>query len=443
MKTFALLIAVLAIVPISEMKGQNLIVLTINGDDNGQTVTMDSIMIRNLSKEVDTVLYYPDNSLVLGNVGIQRPLSNDGTFNVDQSYPNPVETSSNIDFQLPDQGFVEVLVYDVLGRTVAGYDDILIAGKHTVTFYPGQDKFYLLTVTWSGYAKTIKIYNPDPCHNPSRIEYRGVQDGYEGYKSFNGGFLEQYEPGDELLIVGYNSPGQSGITDSPEASREYTIQFATNIPCPGLETVTYEGQTYHTIQVFGQCWFKENLNVGTRIMHTQPQTNNDTIEKYCILNNESYCDYFGGLYFWDEMMNYTSQTGGQGICPEGWHVPVDLDWQILEGAVDSDFGIGDPLWENTGWRGSDAGGNLKQAGTSWWEPPNSGATDAFGFTALPAGYFVQNEFWGAGFKTYLWSSEIFDKYMRNLDWEHAEMKKQGGGPEVAISVRCIKDFVED
>jgi len=60
---------------------------------------------------------------------------------------------------------------------------------------------------------------------------------------------------------------ESGILDTPDYDTGYTFQFATNIPCPGTPTVTYEGQVNNTIQIFSQCWFKENLNV---ILHMVP-----------------------------------------------------------------------------------------------------------------------------------------------------------------------------
>jgi len=75
-------------------------------------------------------------------------------------------------------------------------------------------------------------------------------------------------------------------------------------------------------------------------------------------------------------MQHVLETGGRGICPEGFHVPTDLEWQILEGAVDSELEIGAPGWNASGWRGTDAGGNLKQTGTDLWEPPNTGGTGA-------------------------------------------------------------------
>jgi len=71
---------------------------------------------------------------------------------------------------------------------------------------------------------------------------------------------------------------ESGILDSPEEDTTYIFQFATNMPCPGTHSVEYEGQVYNTIQIFSQCWLKENLNVGTMISGTIEQWNTETLE---------------------------------------------------------------------------------------------------------------------------------------------------------------------
>ena len=86
------------------------------------------------------------------------------------------------------------------------------------------------------------------------------------------------------------------MIDSPSTNQTYTFQFASNIPCPGVPTVTYEGQVYNTIQIFGQCWLKENLNVGTMINGEDEMTDNGIIEKYCYYNDQANCDTYGGLY---------------------------------------------------------------------------------------------------------------------------------------------------
>jgi len=117
-----------------------------------------------------------------------------------------------------------------------------------------------------------------------------------------------------------------------------------------------------------------------------------------------------------------------------------MDWQILEGAADSIIKIGDPVWGTNGWRGFDAGGNLKQTGTDYWQPPNCGATNALGFEVLPAGYFVQNGFRGASWKAYFWSSKYPQKYYRNLDWNQAKIQRNAGDSQAAFSVRCLMDL---
>jgi len=74
-----------------------------------------------------------------------------------------------------------------------------------------------------------------------------------------------YNEEDELLFIGYQDTIESGIAYTAVEDDTITFQFAYNIPCPGIPTVSYEGQVYNTVQIFSQCWLKENLNVGTMI----------------------------------------------------------------------------------------------------------------------------------------------------------------------------------
>ncbi len=173
----------------------------------------------------------------------------------------------------------------------------------------------------------------------------------------------------------------------------------------------------------------------------QSQTNNNIIEKYCPVDDEYYCNNFAGaLYQWSEMMNYAFEPQGQGICPDGWHIPTDTDWKVLEGSVDSNYGIGNPEWDNIDWRGSDAGGNLKQTGTTNWMPPNTGATDAFGFSALPEVMLYRTNIGEAIGKVISGASHTSGHYFRNMDWNQVMINRGNGvGGGLAISVRCVKD----
>ena len=136
--------------------------------------------------------------------------------------------------------------------------------------------------------------------------------------------------------------------------------------CGDTLTDPCDDQKYGTVQIGNQCWMAENINIGTRIESTNNMLNNGTIEKYCYDDLESNCDTWGGLYQWYEMMEYDTTPSTQGICPSGWHLPADEEWKILEGTVDSLYGVGDSIWDLTGDRGLNAGVMLKETGTGHW-----------------------------------------------------------------------------
>src|SRR5680860_995413 len=109
-----------------------------------------------------------------------------------------------------------------------------------------------------------------------------------------------------------------------------------------------------------QTWAKYNLNVGTMITGVTEQADNSTLEKYCYDDNGSNCTTYGGLYQWDEAMQYVTTEGAQGICPAGSHIPSDNDIKILE----MQLGMSQAQADAVGWRGTDQGTKLKPGGSS-------------------------------------------------------------------------------
>ncbi|MCD4735601.1 MAG: hypothetical protein K8R53_06125 [Bacteroidales bacterium] len=215
--------------------------------------------------------------------------------------------------------------------------------------------------------------------------------------------------------------------------------FQTPWSC-GYQMADMDGNSYKTIQIGTQCWMAENLNVGTMISGSADQTDNGTIEKYCYDNTISNCLVYGGLYQWDEMMQYVNTQAVQGICTERWYLPTDEELKQLEGEVDSQYNYPDPVWNGTGFRGSDAGGNLKEAGTSHWSSPNTGGTNSSGFTALPGGYCSP----GGNFshiknRMYLWSSSDngSNAWYRDLHNDSPQIYRGVNYQTDAFSVRCL------
>jgi len=202
------------------------------------------------------------------------------------------------------------------------------------------------------------------------------------------------------------------------------------VPCPGMPTVTYAGKVYNTVQIGTQCWLKENLNVGTRINGSQSQTNNGVIDKYCYNDLESNCDIYGGLYQWDEAMQYVITAGVQGICPAGWHLPSDAEWTTLTTYLEGE---------------SVAGGKMKQTGYIHWNSPNTGATNESNFTSLGAGHMdVTNpgSFANLYIYNYNWSSTIYytdHAWQIGLKYDVAQVYRLPNGRGDGSSVRCIHD----
>jgi uncharacterized protein (TIGR02145 family) len=446
-KSIYYIIPVLAFILFANTFGQKPVIeLTFTAVNNSQNVPLDSIYIENLTQGGDTTLYGADTILSLEyNVGIFDNYSfNENSLSVSQNYPNPFTDQTKINIYLPEKEYIKITVRDILGRELAQYENRFNRGNHSFIFYSGNEKYYLFTVTGKQTSKTIKmlIANGNTTNvRKCKIVYNDYEENVIGFKSQKAVNDFIFYLGDELLLVGYSDLGESVLIDSPSATQIYSFQFATNIPCPGTPTVTYEGQVYNTIQIFSQCWLKENLNVGTMINGSQNQSNNSTIEKYCYDNDPANCNTYGGQYQWDEMMQYQTTQGVQGICPPDWHLPTDEEWKQLEGAVDSQYGYPDPGWDGAGgWRGFDAGLNLKS--TNGWYSGGNGA-DLYGFNALPGGYrYFGGDFMELGLYGPFWASTEFDSYAawyRSLSSSSDKVYRNEYPNACGISVRCLKD----
>ncbi len=174
------------------------------------------------------------------------------------------------------------------------------------------------------------------------------------------------------------------------------IDMAGQFECGKSEVRDADGNRYSTVYVeeSDQCWMGENMNVGTFVVSTDMTENlfahsdvsdNGIVEKYCYGNSSWNCRKYGGLYDWDEAMGYVMMEGTRGICPDGWHIPTDAEWHILESAfaedacdtinsIDPDH-TGELLWaEGCG----PAGIELGKGGVSGLDLPYRGLRDYAG-----------------------------------------------------------------
>ena len=206
----------------------------------------------------------------------------------------------------------------------------------------------------------------------------------------------------------------------------------------GSMTDSRDGQIYKTVKIGNQVWMAENLNYADSV--TTPSL---VGKNWCYGNKVENCDVAGRLYTWtaaiDSVALYDGGNGVvcgygmactlpatvQGICPNGWHLPTETEWKTLFTEVG----------------GKSTASKILRSQTGWYE--SGDGTDAYGFSALPAGHGnYDNGFFGGGKETYFWSATEHGSYSVEciyLDYygEYAFLNdyyKYNG-----YSVRCLKN----
>ncbi len=209
----------------------------------------------------------------------------------------------------------------------------------------------------------------------------------------------------------------------------------------------FDGNTYGAVLIGSQVWMAENLKVthypdGTEIPHITNDTvwmdlpDNNTDGAYCYYNNNenNEADIYGALYTYAAAIaeDWTHDlNSGQGICPDGWHLPTQAEWQEL-----IDYLGGSDI----------AGGKLKEAGTTHWNSSNEGATNESGFTALPSGTrngYHTGLYNDLGNNCYLWSATESSINIKAYQLELSNNNQTAALTDYwkshGLSVRCIKD----
>jgi len=212
-------------------------------------------------------------------------------------------------------------------------------------------------------------------------------------------------------------------------------------------TVTdIDGNVYQTVTIGDNIWMAENLKV-THYRNGDPVPNVIELDDWAALNTGAYCDYdndtaisavYGRLYNWYAI--YDSRN----IAPDGWHVATEEEWQLLEVSI----GISPATVDSFGVHGTDQGGKLKEADTTHWKSPNTGATNESGFTALPAGgRDVPADFLALYECSFFWSSGEYggspsgQALYRTMWYDESYLSREPYDKKDGFSVRCVRDSI--
>jgi uncharacterized protein (TIGR02145 family) len=243
--------------------------------------------------------------------------------------------------------------------------------------------------------------------------------------------LTNLSPNTTYYVRAY-ATNSAGTGYGNEVTFTTSTPVAMNIPCPGISSISdIDGNSYNTVQIGTQCWTKENLKVTKYRDGTSIPTglNNITWENttsgaYAIYDNSNVNDaIYGKLYNWYAVRD------SRGLCPTGWHVPTDAEWTTLTNYLGGEV---------------EAGGEMKSMGTTFWQSPNTGATNESGFSGLPGGTrFGNGNFLEKNYLAFFWTNTEKNSnsaWIRSLINSEKIVERLNGLDKLyGNSVRCLRD----
>jgi uncharacterized protein (TIGR02145 family) len=237
---------------------------------------------------------------------------------------------------------------------------------------------------------------------------------------------------DERVNEGRNNKNIGMSVRCVRGREESVVQERIIWPVPDTSTFIdpRDGQTYRKVKIGTQTWMADNLNFNAD-------------GSACYADNASNCEFYGRLYDWATVMNgapssSAAPSGVQGVCPDGWHIPSDAEWDILVRYVDQDFKsdsdnvAGQRLQDRDSW----ASGGL--------------GSDEFYFSALGggggSGNHSHNNRWrvggGIGLSGYWWSAtedNADNAWCRHMLWDVSNVRRLTDVKTHLFSMRCVRN----
>lgn len=224
-----------------------------------------------------------------------------------------------------------------------------------------------------------------------------------------------------------------------------TQRIDTNKTIPGLHPIwnknirykyfvdSRDGQRYAYIKIGNQTWMAENLNFWIdTVIRPAPLglASSNKSGSWCPNGDNDSCIKYGRLYHWSDVMD--TSTGynvvylvtsppTRGVCPIGWHMPIDSEFITLINFTGS----------------TNLAGVLRAK--SGWPTGSTIATDTFGFRGLPAGAqygYDQSSYPDFGNCTEFWTASQYSKDSQY--WDYANYASLCGFADGGISVKMYK-----
>ncbi|MBC8257206.1 MAG: fibrobacter succinogenes major paralogous domain-containing protein [Candidatus Marinimicrobia bacterium] len=242
---------------------------------------------------------------------------------------------------------------------------------------------------------------------------------------------------------------QYGTGNPNTYSNEVIIKITADDTQAATTIADYDGNSYATVQIGNQLWMAENLktthyNNGDEIQYVQDESSEPNVWENLSTgaygyyeDNPSYKETYGNLY------NWYAVDDERGVCPEGYHVPTDDEYKVLEMYL----GMSESEANDTGSRGTNEGSKLAGGADLWYSGilKNNSEFGSSGFTGLPAGYRgYDNGTYSAtmGWSGSFWSSSESSSgnaWSRELNYYNSNVIRYSTNKRGGFSVRCLGD----
>ena len=393
----------------------------ISFEGTGSATTVDSVRVENLTQGTSLTVGNGNQLQLLGTLSLTDPTETKAgnSLNI---YPNPALDESFLSFEATTIAKVNITVTDISGTQVAKENASFARGRHVIRISGLQSGIYAVQIHSEAYQYTGKIISMSSSGKPTQIYPYAQPSGQstpENIKNADAVVQMQYTTGDLLKFTGRSGIYATVVMDIPTSSKTITFTYA---PC-----TDYDNNHYTIVETGSQTWMAENLK--------STHYPDGTAAAYYVYDHDPTNSLiYGRLYAWSVVMNgaassNTNPSNVQGICPDGWHLPSQAEWQQFAGFLGG-LNI--------------AGGKIKETGNAHWISPNTGATDEVGFTALPAGMWAfWDEFQWKGdhgaFSTSTGNLTMVEVTAMMLETSNGILTVGSFHPDDAVSVRCVKN----
>jgi uncharacterized protein (TIGR02145 family) len=408
------------------LSGQDIFV-TFTG--TGESAIVD---VTALNQRTNQTVTFPGNATLLlrRSSGIQDiSQATDGI----SVYPNPFSGTSRVVVEINEPQTAVLKVQTLTGQVVTQTGDYLRAGANEFELSLADKGYYLIGIETSRGQHNCRLINLSPSGQVNRIRYAGWtgkmnnQPGSAGMKNSLSRYSLEYAQGDIIHYTCYSGDMTTIVTDTPESSKNYEVEFA---GCTDAD-----GKHYCIVKIGDQTWMEENLAYLPAVSPSSESS--DTDPRYYVygcestnvgeaISNPNYAAY-GVLYNWE---------AAKLACPAGWHLPNDDEWKTLEKYL----GMSTADADASGLRESgDIGRKLKSI-SGWFD--NGNGDNSSGFNAVPGGVAYSGGFGNLGDYAVFWSSTeeaASDAWSRDLVYNDDGVYRSSNGRGTGFPVRCLKN----